>query len=360
MKILENKNPRYYRIHLVALDGYRGIAASIVAGLHICQQNGISTIINNAELAVDFFFILSGFVIAMSYERRLASGSMGFFEFARLRLIRLYPVIFIAALLGIAWRIFEERFSFGAVATSALFALILLPLPRVSAPNSTSYPINGPSWSLTYEILINFIFASAAKWLRGRFLVLAIFISAAAEIVLGITSARLNYAVVWSDQPVAFLRATTPFLIGVLFYHRLHKKVGAPNGLWPIFGALALVALLAAPIANVYYSLLSIFVLFPILILAGSFQPLSGIVRSSFLLMREISYPLYAINEPVARWLSTVTKQYFENMPKIALLFSVISEIIVISFLALLISRFYDTPMRSWLKKFTHQAGIQG
>ena len=59
--------------HYLILDGLRGVAAVMVVGLHIFEAHSTSPldqIINHGYLAVDFFFVLSGFVIGYAYDDR--------------------------------------------------------------------------------------------------------------------------------------------------------------------------------------------------------------------------------------------------------------------------------------------------
>src|ERR1700761_290962 len=85
--------------HFAVLDGMRGIAALIVLILHTAQTHRSG--LPQAALAVDFFFILSGFVVAYAYEARLQS-TLSLASFARVRLIRLYPLIFLGVSMGVA------------------------------------------------------------------------------------------------------------------------------------------------------------------------------------------------------------------------------------------------------------------
>ena len=79
--------------HFVSLDGWRGAAALIVALFHFSTAAQLSStaFIRNSWLLVDFFFVLSGFVIAANYRERLAQG-FAIDRFMLLRLGRLYPL----------------------------------------------------------------------------------------------------------------------------------------------------------------------------------------------------------------------------------------------------------------------------
>jgi peptidoglycan/LPS O-acetylase OafA/YrhL len=88
--------------HYAILDGLRGVAALMVVAFHLFEAHAASRfeqIINHGYLAVDFFFVLSGFVIGYAYDDRWRT--MSTMEFSR-RLIRLHPMIVVAMLIGAA------------------------------------------------------------------------------------------------------------------------------------------------------------------------------------------------------------------------------------------------------------------
>ena len=90
------------RQHFEILDGLRGIASISVVIFHFMEfatPDYNDNFMAHAYLAVDFFFCLSGFVIAYAYDTRLSE--VGVKKFFQLRLIRLHPLVFIGSILGI-------------------------------------------------------------------------------------------------------------------------------------------------------------------------------------------------------------------------------------------------------------------
>ena len=88
--------------HYVLLDGLRGVAALLVIWYHVFEGFATSPIdqkFNHGYLAVDFFFILSGFVIGYAYDDRWKT-TMTPKEFFKRRLIRLHPMVILGAVLG--------------------------------------------------------------------------------------------------------------------------------------------------------------------------------------------------------------------------------------------------------------------
>ena len=90
--------------HYLILDGLRGVAAVMVVLFHICEaykpEHPLTQLINHGYLAVDFFFLLSGFVIAYAYDDRWQA--MGLRDFFKRRLIRLQPMVVMGMVVGAA------------------------------------------------------------------------------------------------------------------------------------------------------------------------------------------------------------------------------------------------------------------
>lgn len=90
--------------HYALLDGLRGVAALLVVWYHIFEGYAfaggiIVEVVNHGYLAVDFFFILSGFVISYAYDDRIGK-KFTFNGLLKRRLIRLHPMVIMGALIG--------------------------------------------------------------------------------------------------------------------------------------------------------------------------------------------------------------------------------------------------------------------
>ena len=96
------------------LDGLRGVAAMIVVAFHLLEtysKGPAYQVLNHGYLAVDFFFVLSGFVIGYAYDDRWNRMSLkGFFK---RRLVRLHPMVIMGSLIGALF------FYFGSAAARA-------------------------------------------------------------------------------------------------------------------------------------------------------------------------------------------------------------------------------------------------
>ncbi|MDJ1473349.1 acyltransferase family protein [Cytophagaceae bacterium DM2B3-1] len=94
--------------HFAILDGLRGIAAIAVVIFHFMEiifPDPSKNFIAHAYLAVDFFFCLSGFVIAYAYDQKLPQ--IGIATFFTLRLIRLHPLVLIGSIIGLLSFVFD-------------------------------------------------------------------------------------------------------------------------------------------------------------------------------------------------------------------------------------------------------------
>ena len=161
--------------HYEVLDGLRGVAALLVVAFHTFEPNDYGVrfhqIINHGYLAVDFFFLLSGFVVAYAYDDRWPRMSQ--WSFYKRRLIRLQPMIVMGSLIGAALFYFQKGAAFPLVAATPvwkmlavmIFGFTLLPLPTqldIRGWNEM-HPLDGPAWSLFFEYIANLLYA---LWLR--------------------------------------------------------------------------------------------------------------------------------------------------------------------------------------------------
>jgi peptidoglycan/LPS O-acetylase OafA/YrhL len=190
---------------------------------------------------VDFFFLLSGFVIAAAYERRLIEG-MTVGALARIRLIRLYPMILLGLLLGVAWPLVRlaggdpGAAGLGAVLFSFARSLLLAPPPGIDPVGVGIFPLNGPMWSLAFELADNFAYV-----LIVRRLTLPVLIAIVAVSALLVASLPFGSGLDAGSEPNDFWwgvpRTTFGFFAGVLIYRlkgmgRL-PSLGAP--VWALF-----------------------------------------------------------------------------------------------------------------------------
>ncbi len=199
------------------LDALRGVAAICVLVHHL--RDGASC--HNGYLAVDFFFQLSGFVVALAYQDKLANGTMSLSGFAAARFVRLYPMIFMGAVIGSIFTPIRSE------ASASSIVLAFLCLPTFSA--EAVFPINGPFWSLFFELFANAVFAVAIVHAAGRrTLTATIFLSLVAFCAAAFYFGKFNVGYSPKNFLAGFPRVGFSFALGVALYH-VSRAVSIPR-----------------------------------------------------------------------------------------------------------------------------------
>ncbi|UWU77648.1 acyltransferase [Bradyrhizobium huanghuaihaiense] len=142
-----------------ALDSWRGICACMVALFHfdVISHLSFMPLTRHAYLFVDFFFVLSGFVIASNYRARLAEG-FGAGRFIALRLGRIYPLHLVTLLLFIP--IDAAKDGIGPSLLQAVVTNVLLLQGLGVNPQNW---LNFASWSISAEFAAYVIFAAVVN-----------------------------------------------------------------------------------------------------------------------------------------------------------------------------------------------------
>lgn len=172
MNINQEDNFLKTKQHFEVLDGLRGLAAVVVVIFHFMEfiiPDFNVNFIAHGYLAVDFFFCLSGFVIAYAYDSRIRK--MGLIPFLKLRLIRLHPLVLIGAIIGMLAFIFDPfvpltgNFSFGQNLWIFISACLMIPYPVIPERYFNLFHLNPPTWSLFWEYV-----AFGSMWPMSRML----------------------------------------------------------------------------------------------------------------------------------------------------------------------------------------------
>ena len=309
--------------HYELLDGLRGVAALLVVWYHLFEAFATSPVdqrFNHGYLAVDFFFLLSGFVIGYAYDERWGRG-LRMRDFIKRRLIRLHPMVVLGALLGAAaffvqgsvrWN--GEPVSTGMVLAALLCGLLLIPAwPGAGHEvrgNGEMYPLNGPSWSLFFEYLGNLLYMLLLRRLPTRWLTLLVALTGAAlaAFAIGDLSGYGHLGVGWtlagSNFPGGMLRLLFAFPAGLLLARRF-RPVRIRGAFW--LCSLSLAVLLAMPyvgseqnhLFNGLYDTLSTLLLFPLLLWLGASGHATDAATARICgFLGDISYPLYMVHYP--------------------------------------------------------------
>lgn len=367
--------------HYELLDGLRGVAAILVVFYHIFEGfsfaeltngagSGLITTLNHGHIAVDFFFILSGFVISYAYDNRWQE--MSTWQFFKRRLIRLHPMLIMGALIGFAAFAFVGFERWDGTTTPMSWVMIALLLTMFMIPavpgvpyevrgNGEMFPLNGPAWSLFFEYVGNILYALFIRRLSTRMLaVLTVLLGAVhAWFFLFDVSGYGMIGVGWTIDEVNFwgglVRMLFPFTLG-MWLSRTFKPRKVKGAFW--ICSIALIALFAVPYIasegkinlNCLYEYICIAFIFPLIVWLGACGSSKGATSKLNKLLGDISYPLYIVHYPIMyifyAWL--IEKQVYTLGDCFGTALLVVAASIILAFLCL---KLYDEPVRRWLSK---------
>lgn len=375
MKTTSDTQPNT-RPRLELLDGLRGVGALLVILFHFGEAFATSPLnqfMNHAYLAVDFFFVLSGFVIGYAYDSRWnAPRPMSPKGFMLRRVIRLQPMVVLGVILGVisylitgACRWDGSPMGFDALIVAALCGMLLIPAwPGCfydMRGNGEMFSLNGPEWSLFFEYIGSLLYAFLLHKLSNRKLLLTI--AGAAVAMIGYN--LMNYGgfytqgAGWSFAEHGFFgggfRMVYCFGTGVLM-SRWKRNKNIPGAFWICAGGLALICALPnlgstepSPWNMVYDTVATMFIL-PVLVFTGACGNTSDKISTATCnFLGRISYPVYIIHYPAMymfyHWVWTNGITVAEALPVCGcILVSVIA-------LAWLSAKYYDEPLRRQLTK---------
>ena len=356
--------------HYEILDGLRGVAAAMVVAFHLLEAhsggNHLNQIINHGYLAVDFFFMLSGFVIGYAYDDRWNRMSTG--TFFKRRLIRLQPMVVMGSIVGAALFWFQdapcypamEGVSAGAVLLVMLLGCTLLPLPLKWDVRGwmEMHPLNGPAWSLYYEYIGNILYALFIRKFSKTALTVLVAIAACFTVHRCLTAPAGDivggWALNWEQQYVGLVRLMYPFFGGLLLSRLGWLIRTRKNAFW--WCSLMIVVVLSVPRIgeedgywmNGLYEAFCIICIFPVIVSMGAGGRITG-RRSAAVckFLGDISYPVYITHYPLVyiytAWAFNRRATLAEGLPYMLLTF-------VGAFaLAYACLKLYDLPVRKWL-----------
>jgi peptidoglycan/LPS O-acetylase OafA/YrhL len=357
--------------HYQILDGLRGVAAVMVVTFHIFEalsSSPLDQIINHGYLAVDFFFVLSGFVIGYAYDDRW--NKITVFEFFKRRLVRLHPMVIMGMIIGAVGFYFQQGALWPIISTIPVWKMLLvmligftiIPLPPSSMDIRgwhEMYPLNGPGWTLFFEYIANILYAVVVRKFSKTALAILVFIAACALIHWGVTGGQGDMIGGWSIEPaqlrIGFTRLMYPFFAGLLL-SRTAKLTFIKNAF--LWCSLLIIIVLSIPRIggsthlwmNGLYEALVIIFIFPLIVYIGA----SGNVKGKYAnrlckFLGDISYPIYITHYPLIYIYTAWVKNNnvsLENGWPYGLL--VLISAIIIAYACL---KFYDEPIRLWLKK---------
>lgn len=353
--------------HYNILNGLRGVAAIMVVIFHLFEAFATSHLdqrINHGYLAVDFFFILSGFVIGYAYDDRWDKMSVK--DFIKRRLIRLHPMVVMGALIGAAmfytqgcsvWDV--SQVSIGMLLVATLLNLFLIPATVGSEIRGVGemYPLNGPSWSLFFEYVGNLLYVFIIRKLP----------TIALSVLVGVAGVALAwYAISYGDICVGYSLESSNFIGGSfrllfsfsagLLLSRVFKPTKVKGAFW--IGAIALIVVASIPRIggaenmwmNGLYDTFCVLAVFPLIVYLGASGNTTDKTSTRICkFLGDISYPLYMVHYPFIylyfAWVKNENLTFEQSLP------GAITLVVGCIILAYLCLKLFDEPVRKYLTK---------
>ena len=340
--------------HYLALDALRGLAALAILLFHLDHWWNIPWLATNAYLAVDFFFCLSGFVLALAYAKE-KHRTLGLGRFALVRLIRLMPMVVLANVISASYLLTKGLATHAMVPLPDLaraLALGVISVPDLSAPAAIGgpqvFPLNGPQYTLFLELVVNLIWFATRRLPQLPF---ALGVSVVSFVVLSQAGLGGDTA---STILLGVPRVCASFFAGVALFHatrRWRHLALSPR----VFGGLAAAMLvlfflplkLALPAVLVWSA-----VAVPLLVLAGASVVVPGRLATACATLGALSYPIYALHYPVFCWINGIMQAILHRQDARLEAPAVVVGVIAMSALALAT---YDTPVRRALGRLLHR-----
>jgi peptidoglycan/LPS O-acetylase OafA/YrhL len=376
------------KAHYQLLDGLRGAAALMVVWYHIFEglafaEGTVIDTFNHGHLGVDFFFMLSGFVISYAYDDRWARPGgqrLSMKDFFKRRLIRLQPMIVMGAIIGAAAFLLGGGVKWDGSSTPLGWTMVAMVLGMLLIPaypgagydvrgNGEMYSLNGPSWSLFFEYIGNILYALFIRRLGNKGLAALTLVTGIAWGAFSITdvSGYDMLGVGWTLAGVNFvgglLRMLFPFTLGMLICRNFRPLRVRGIFWWSIlilFGLFSVpyinsenITVLQGISWNSLYEFACVLLIFPLIIWgAASGETTDKASTSVCRFLGDISYPLYIVHYPVMylfyAWLIKNKIYTLSEAWPVALL--VILTSITLAYACL---KLYDEPVRRYLvKKF--------
>jgi peptidoglycan/LPS O-acetylase OafA/YrhL len=357
--------------HYPILDGLRGVAAILVVAFHILEAHSTShlnQIINHGYLAVDFFFVLSGFVIGYAYDDRW--GSLTVRGFFKRRLVRLQPMVVMGMVIGAVCFYFQDSAIWPAIHTIPVwrmflimligFTLIPIPLSMDIRGWQEMHPLDGPGWSLFFEYIANILYGLFVRKFSKTALSILVILAGVALVHYAVTSDSGDMTGGWSlnslQLRIGFTRLMYPFFAGLLLSRTMKLTQVSNSFFWC---SLLLVVVFSIPRIggqahlwmNGLYESLTIIVVFPLIVYLGASGEVTGKLASRVCkFFGDISYPIYITHYPLiyiyTGWVSDHRSVSFGKAFPYAL--ATLVGAVVIAYASL---KLYDEPVRQWLQK---------
>ncbi|GAB6007467.1 acyltransferase family protein [Dysgonomonas reticulitermitis] len=359
--------------HYEILDGLRGVAALMVVIFHIFEMHSrgdhIKQIINHGYLAVDFFFLLSGYVIGYAYDDRWSKMTLK--DFFKRRIIRLQPMIIIGSVVGAAFYYFQDSSRMGwnmhdvpvwKMLLVMLIGMTLIPVGKGLDIRGWGgmHPLNGPAWSLFFEYIANILYALVFRHLSKIILAVCVAVAAGFTIQYALTNPNGDLTGGWTiDDPaqlrIGFTRLAFPFLGGLLL-SRIGKLRYTKHAF--LTASLLLVILFSVPRLggtehmwmNGLYECFCLIIMFPFIVWLGAGGKVNGKKATHVCkFLGDISYPIYITHYPIVyTYMAYVANNNLTLVQAGPYAVLTVFTAIAVAYFSM---KLYDIPVREWLRK---------
>ena len=326
---------------------------------------------------IDFFYVLSGFVLGYAYDDRW--DKMSYWDFYKRRLIRLHPMVIAGSLLGMCYFFLGECINSPNIESvnplyfflTIIMSILMIPCPAqmdIRGWGETN-SFNGPNWTLTYEYIVNILYSLIFR--RLHTIIIGILTLASALLLVNLTCnfdifnvmnerESNKYTVIggWSltscELCVGFTRLFYPYFAGYLVY-RLKLKIRIPYSF--IICSIILITFLSMPrlekegypIFNGIYEAIVIILIFPLVIIIGAGDTTKNEILTKICkFIGELSYPIYITHYPIIYMNSAWTSFHMKDSLFNKIMLSIGSFFIMV-FNAYSLIELYDKPVRKWL-----------
>lgn len=371
------------------LDGLRGVAALMVVVFHMSEAFSYDPVfkhLNHGYLCVDFFYVLSGFVIGFAYEGRMKSGLMSRWDFLKARFIRLQPMVLFGILLGAGLFFFQECNYYAGIGNASVWYVIqnmvmsffMIPVtPEFNVrANTEMFVLNIPQWSMVFEYLANILFCLFVFKLgkKGLMVLVGLFALMIVDSALTLNlfgmlqphdypcSLNAGWSLTAEQFYIGVARVGFSFFTGLLLFRLIYKEGAAlKKTRTPIFAicSFIIIAIVCVdqiggyehPLYDGIFNLICVFILCPFTVWFGSQRiELSQRTKNVCDFLGRLSYPLYLAHYPLVylffTWMDTHHDASFS-----VLAFTSTATFLLCVALGYAALKLWDEPIRKWLAK---------
>lgn len=371
------------------LDGLRGVAALMVVVFHMSEAFSYDPVfkhLNHGYLCVDFFYVLSGFVIGFAYEGRMKSGLMSRWDFLKARFIRLQPMVLFGILLGAGLFFFQECNYYAGIGNASVWYVIqnmvmsffMIPVtPEFNVrANTEMFVLNIPQWSMVFEYIANILFCLFVFKLgkKGLMVLVGLFALMIVDSALTLNlfgmlqphdypcSLNAGWSLTAEQFYIGVARVGFSFFTGLLLFRLIYKEGAAlKKTRTPIFAicSFIIIAIVCVdqiggyehPLYDGIFNLICVFILCPFTVWFGSQRiELSQRTKNVCDFLGRLSYPLYLAHYPLVylffTWMDTHHDASFS-----ILAFTSTATFLLCVALGYAALKLWDEPIRKWLGK---------